>query len=343
MSSGNGLSFSYGISGLSDGSYTFSVYAQDLAGNKNETEKVVFAINTSVPGNQSDTNPPTVTISEPSPFEGQVVTTSSIIASAFVSDDVSVNTCILNFDGVNYSMSIAGSGSSATCTAVVSGLANGNHSFYVYANDSSGNYALSQVRSFSVSISGTQDTTPPVITIVNPTNITYTSVGIPVNVTLNEQGTCTYSLNSGNSNSTLTNNANLSFTGNINGIGNGTYTFTAYCLDLSGNSNKSSVSFILQTPSGSTTGGTSGGSSGGSSGGGSGGRTRILNFTSPDEGRIVLNVPQEEESDSKITGSAINSTGKKSALSILIIIFLIGIICVMFLLIHILLNPPSDR
>ena len=88
---------------------------------------------------------------------------------------------------------------------------------------------------------GGADTTPPIVTIQSPLNITYPTSNIWFNVTLNENGnTCL--VNYGTGNKTMTNS-----TGNWNlqnsTMATGTYTALFYCNDTAGNMNVTSRTF----------------------------------------------------------------------------------------------------
>lgn len=109
------------------------------------------------------------------------------------------------------------------------------------------------------------DTVPPKVTIVTPTATTYTSSSVPVQINLDEQGYCEYSLNGGATNITLTPNASSSgFTGTASGLSNQAYILNAYCNDSLGNKNYTeSVAFTVNVPvtppgGGGTTGGETG-------------------------------------------------------------------------------------
>lgn len=106
----------------------------------------------------------------------------------------------------------------------------------------------------------------PLVTINSPTTQTYSSSSYTINITLNEEGYCLYSLDGGVTNSTLTNNsANTEFTKSMSGISNGNYVLNAYCNDSTrGNRNDSvSVSFAISVST--DTGHHGGGGGGGSS------------------------------------------------------------------------------
>ncbi len=74
----------------------------------------------------------------------------------------------------------------------------------------------------------------PSVSIVNPQNITYstTTPFVPFNFTLNEYGSCYYSLNTGTTNVSMNANSSFShFNGSNSTIADGFYTINAYCND----------------------------------------------------------------------------------------------------------------
>ena len=94
-----------------------------------------------------------------------------------------------------------------------------------------------------------QDKTNPLVVILSPANITYTTQTIYFNVSLNENGSCVYSLNSGITNYTMTANAfGTGFNAVNSSIADGSYIVNAYCMDSAGNINNSvSVVFSKDT------------------------------------------------------------------------------------------------
>ncbi len=107
------------------------------------------------------------------------------------------------------------------------------------------------------------DLTLPSITVNSPTSITYSTSLIGFNVTLNEDGYCLYSLNSGVTNITMNTTDNRNFH-NSSSLTDGSYTIIFYCNDSAGNRNDSmNRSFAVSISSGGNGGGGSGGGGGG--------------------------------------------------------------------------------
>lgn len=93
------------------------------------------------------------------------------------------------------------------------------------------------------------DIVSPEVDIVSPNATIYSSGSVNVNISLNEEGYCEYSLDAGITNNTLANNSiNTEFTGTLS-LTNGTYTLNAYCNDTSGNKNYTeNVTFSISIP-----------------------------------------------------------------------------------------------
>jgi len=97
----------------------------------------------------------------------------------------------------------------------------------------------------------------PRITVNSPTAITYTSSSVLFNVTAtegNSVGSCWYSLNSGTTNQTLTQDGSTSnYNYTQTSISNSAYTVLFWCNDTSGNLNNSvNVSFTVAVPAAET-------------------------------------------------------------------------------------------
>ena len=134
-----------------------------------------------------------------------------------------------------------------------------------WANDTAGNSAFGVNRTLTV------DTTIPELRIKNPLNQSYTAVRSLLNYTVSDNialGTCIYSLDDWSTNTTVTCGNNVS---GLNS-GEGQSTWSVYANDTSGNSNTTSISFFVETPSGSTP------SSGGGGGGGGAVVSKVYSF-----------------------------------------------------------------
>lgn len=142
------------------------------------------------------------------------------------------------------------------------------------------------------------DTIAPNVTINTPLNATtYVSNNL-INISLNENGSCKYSLDAGTTNNSLTASAdNREFTKDFTGISNGNYLLNVYCNDSFGNQNYTEfVNFTINFPAAPVTPG--------GGGGGGGGRT-IETFTI-DRDLIEVSLKQGESKREQVS---IENTG----------------------------------
>jgi len=140
---------------------------------------------------------------------------------------------------------VVGSITSANLTL---GFIAGNESTYFYSPFVGGN----------ITLTSWNDTLAPRITVNSPTATTYTSSSVLFNVTAtegNSVGSCWYSLNSGTTNQTLTQDGSTSnYNYTQTSISNSAYTVSFWCNDTSGNLNNSmNVSFTVAVPATATT------------------------------------------------------------------------------------------
>jgi hypothetical protein len=118
----------------------------------------------------------------------------------------------------------------------VSGLTVGTYIYKWYANDTLGNENSTAQLSYSV-----QDTVPPLLQLIQPTNTTYYIVGLNYSVSDPNLDKCWYSLGSGN----------ISITGCNNLTTVGDYGFNQLWLwanDTLGNENGTSINFTINSP-----------------------------------------------------------------------------------------------
>jgi hypothetical protein len=83
------------------------------------------------------------------------------------------------------------------------------------------------------------DTVVPGVTIVRPEEKNYSISSIDFNVTIDEQGKCNYTLNSGQTNYTMSSVDGQNFNATNTSIGDGQYLVRYYCIDVAGNLNDS--------------------------------------------------------------------------------------------------------
>jgi hypothetical protein len=116
---------------LGDGTYTFYAWCNDSATNSNQT---------AIRSLMLDTTPPVITVIAPTPLNNSVQNSASVEINASVIDSLSaIDTCTLEFNGMNKTMNKTGTGTSVLCNSSETGLGPGWYNFTVYANETTGN------------------------------------------------------------------------------------------------------------------------------------------------------------------------------------------------------------
>jgi parallel beta-helix repeat protein len=213
------------LSGLSHGSHTIVVYANDTVGNIGNSATIYFSV---------DVIPPTITILSP---ENRTYEARGLPLTFTPSESTSWIGYSLNN---NLNVTISGN-------TTITNLLNGSHTVVIYANDTFGNMGCSNKVYWTVQVTS-NDTTPPIIQILSPENRTYITTDTDINAsltfTVNEQVTwVAYSLD---------NAPNITITGNITltGLPLGSHRIIVYALDEVGNAGASGVVyFSVQQPS----------------------------------------------------------------------------------------------
>ena len=172
------------------------------------------SLNESAPLNYSgsyttDSTAPTITVL--SPTNGTTYTTTSITAQISLSAAGNITLYSLD-EGANISMTRV---TDTSFTADISGLADQQeHNITFYANDSLGNIDSSSTIFFTVDTTA-NDTTAPSIMVLSPTNNSFHTTAILLNISLNENGSSAwYSLDYG-TNTTLGNESKTSWNATI--------------------------------------------------------------------------------------------------------------------------------
>jgi hypothetical protein len=148
---GSGTNVSFFVNKTdSNGNHTYRVWASDNSSNWNVSESRV--VNISAP---PDLTPPSaVTFVSPTPANNSDVVFTSVTINVSVIDDVAVDSALLEWEGVNQSMTKVGSGPTVTFNVINSSLVNATtYTYRVWANDTSNNWKVSETRVFTVSIS----------------------------------------------------------------------------------------------------------------------------------------------------------------------------------------------
>ena len=175
-----------------------------------------------------DTAPPQLTITSPAN------TTYNTASRNFnVSANEALNTCVLSLNSfaTNYTMVLNSTSTGAGYTN--SSMNDGAWTAVFACNDTAGNWNSTEQVAFTV------DTTPPTITIVSPTNTTYSNSTITINIT-NDTTANTVWWHNGTDNQTYTGVVTQVFA-------DGVKTITAYANDSVGNLNHTNVTFTVDT------------------------------------------------------------------------------------------------
>jgi hypothetical protein len=138
--------------------------------------------------------------------------------------------CTLDFNGTNYTMTMT---TPQNFTANRTASAYGNYSWRLYCNDTAGNMNMTAPRW----LFGSFDVEVPDIGFVPPTpnNITTTNNYAYINVSASESVSCLLDWNG--TNATMSTGLYNTTLLNMTGLGNGNYTFRAWCWDSWGNMN----------------------------------------------------------------------------------------------------------
>ena len=147
------------ITTLAEGPHTMTVFANDTAGNVNDTVFIQFTV---------DRTPPRVTIDQPLSGRNYTVFFGNETFNVTVRDtNLSVQYVLFSFDnftGTGFNVTAVNGSGNWAASVNVSGLAEGPHTMTVFANDTNGNLNNTEFITFVV------DNTPPRVTITTPAN-----------------------------------------------------------------------------------------------------------------------------------------------------------------------------
>jgi uncharacterized glyoxalase superfamily protein PhnB len=202
------------FAGGGNGLKYITVYANDSAGNVNSTT-VYFTVNTSA----------------------LYITVISPENTTYTTTNITLNTTTTANANVTYSLN--GTTNQTLYTDTNSGSTNiivsdGFYNITYFATD-----GVSDTNSSAIYF--TVDTTPPEITVTSPTNTTYNTTSIPLNVSANENTSAWWYQYNGNG-------TNITFTPNTTfyaGAADGLKYVTVYTNDSVGNVNSSTVFFTI--------------------------------------------------------------------------------------------------
>src|SRR5271166_172862 len=213
---------SFTDSGLAAGTYYYLVTAQDTSGN------------TSVPSNQAsaavsaDTTPPTVALTAPT---NNATVSGTVSVSATATDNVAVASVQFTLDGNNLGSPVTAAPYSFSWNTTTA--ANGSHTLGAIARDTSGN----QASATAVTVTVSNDTTPPTVALTAPTNNATVSGTVSVSATATDNVAVAgvqFTLDGSNLGSEVT-AAPYSFSWNTTTAANGSHTLDAIAYDTSGN------------------------------------------------------------------------------------------------------------
>ena len=224
--------------GLVEGNYSFFAFANDSANNINTTAPRLVVLDFLAPSLSYNTN----------------TTTEGNHSQNWILINVSVTE--LNMQNISYNLSNStGEGIlNSTWTGSAAGnfwvsktnLADGYYSFYVFANDTTGNSSVTATRTALL------DTNAPSLSVLYPENKTYNyTSGITLNYSASDAfglDSCWYSLNS-TSNTTLASCANST----LPALSEGPQNVTVYADDTTGNLRTATRYFTVDTSSPSVT------------------------------------------------------------------------------------------
>ena len=228
---------------FTDGNYFLTAYANDSYGNTNSSS-VSFSVNTSVPVN--DTIPPFIGFISP--------------------ENKTYNDSVVHIE-LNYSADAAsvfwdnGTANLSYSSPLNYVFANGSHTLFAYARDAAGNLNSMSV-SFAISLPGnvTNDTIPPVITVISPESKEYSSSEILFNISTSEACLDAW-ISINGQNYTMRAASSMSFF-LTKSLADGSYSVIFYARYAAGNIGKFEINFSVNTNSGDDSGYDSGDDSG---------------------------------------------------------------------------------
>ncbi|MCK5594059.1 MAG: hypothetical protein KAI18_02335, partial [Candidatus Aenigmarchaeota archaeon] len=135
------------ITDLNEGTYTYTAYAQDLAGNVNQTETRTLTY-------IDDSDVPIITFISPTEDNNKYLSENYTYLNWSLTES-NPDTTILNWNGTNYTVGVDYSNRTD--------LADGTYTYYLWANDTSGNTNQTETRTVTV------DSTDPSIGFTAPT------------------------------------------------------------------------------------------------------------------------------------------------------------------------------
>ncbi|NOQ56290.1 MAG: hypothetical protein GQ477_05820, partial [Nanohaloarchaea archaeon] len=213
------------ITDLADGTYTYTAYAQDLAGNVNNTETRTLTI---------DITDPQIEFVAPTEDNNSYINKNYTYINWSITE-TNLNTTIMNWNGINWTL--------INSSVNITGLADGIYTYYIWANDTADNENQSETRTLTIDTFASQFSDH--IISPDPPN---EDQSVQLNVTITEINKDTIWLqfdnNSGSINYTITTNNGDEFYHTI-AIGNYTahdqINYSWWSNDSAGNLNSSDI------------------------------------------------------------------------------------------------------
>lgn len=200
----------------------------------------VYNITVNITG---DIEPPVIIFVPPTPANNSTVNVNYVYVNTTITDNVAVDTALLEWNGTNFTMA----GAEPNYYLNVTGLADGLYIYRVYANDTSNNWNVSETR--YVTVNTTTPNQPPVVNLTAPLNNTifHNQQSINFSYIATDDNDlsflCTIFLDNVANQSQITqNNTATNFT--INGIAKGTHSWRVECLDSGGMNGVSATWFF---------------------------------------------------------------------------------------------------
>ncbi len=265
MTNDTPLHWSVNVSSLSEGSHDVSYSCAD-ATNTSTTDKVYFTI---------DLTNPTLTVISPT----NKTYNSNSVALNYTAHDTNAITCSYSLNGAAYT-------DLASCAnTTLSSLAEGSQNVTVKVVDQAGNENASTIY-FGV------DTVAPNITIISPTNTTYATQGIDLNISTDESTNTCWFTEDYSTNTTM-NRINSTYYNYSTTFSDGQHIVIFFCNDSVNNIGNNNITFSIDTTG------------------------PVVTFVSPtpsDGGAVAVNYTVINITTNEATDSAIlewqNSTGK---------------------------------
>jgi hypothetical protein len=219
--------FSWNTTSVSNASHTLTAIAKDAAGNTTTSASVKVTVN------NSDTTPPTVSITSPA---NNATVNGTVTVSATASDNVGVASVQLQVDGAN--VGAADTSAPYNFSWNTTSVSNASHTLTAVAKDAAGNATTSA--SVKVTVNNA-DTTPPTVSITSPANNATVNGTVTVSATAADNvGVASVQLQVDGANVGAADTSSpYNFSWNTTSVSNASHTLTAIAKDAAGNATTS--------------------------------------------------------------------------------------------------------